>query len=146
MIECKDATEENLAYIWQNMRKQDKTELTHMGYTDANYIDRLINVDMGLVVYYEGVPLCYIFAQKTTHCAIIGFFATPEINKRPFVFHLFAKGIVDIFKEELFGYRCMICLWEKYERSKKWVKALGFTPTKHTMFMNNELFRLYENR
>jgi len=133
----------DLQYLWEHMRTRDKEEARLMYLTDSNYVDLLKDVN-GCIAHLNGKPAAMFWAARFQSTAVLGFIATDAVNRIPKSFHSVALGVVGAFKNEFFGMRLLIPLWDKYESNKRWVKTLGFTPTDYIMPFTGEPFRIWE--
>ena len=129
--------EEQFFYIWDNLREHDRIELTVVGVTRENAIERMSWCDETQIGSIDGVPLAVIGYVTTAATIRFNFFATDECDKHWLLITRMSKAYVQYNIKKHPHLRPIIEVWEGHSTSVRWLKLLGFKPTgayRHTPF------------
>ena len=148
-----DLTSDSLGYIWRNMREYDSIELNIQGYGRSE-AEKLVDQPYSYTLYSRAsmrpvavggaVPWPIIPMMGCPRMLIWGF-GTDEADKCMKEIHKYVKGFVDFLAIEEWQRLISVIVWEKHEKSRRWLRRLGFKDSEYSFpGLNNERLILME--
>ena len=148
-----DLTTESLDYIWRNMRDYDSIELNIQGYgrTEA---EKLVDQPYSYTLYSSASmrPVAVGGAVHSPLAPVIGGlrmflwgFGTDEADESMLSIHKYSSAFIDLLEVEEWQRMMSVMVWEKHNKSRRWLRRLGFKDSEYAFpGLNNERLILME--
>ena len=148
-----DLTLDSLNYIWRNMREYDSIELKIQGYGKSEaekLVDQVYSytlysgASMRPVAVGGAVPWPMAPVMGCARMLIWGF-GTNEADKHMIDIHKYTSAFLDFLSAEEWQRMVSVIVWEKHEKSRRWLRRLGFKDSEYAFpGLNNERLIMME--
>jgi len=133
-------TKDSLGYIWRNMRDYDSTELSVQGFGRSE-AEKLVDQPYSYTLYSSTSmrPVAVGGAAPWPIAPVMGAprillwgFGTDEADKYMIEIHKFTKAFIDFLADEEWQRMLSVMIWEKHDKSRRWLKRLGFVDSEYS--------------
>ena len=152
-LKLDDLTSESLSYIWRNMREYDSIELNIQGY-GRDEAEKLVDQPYSYTLYSRAslrpiavggaVPWPMAPMLACPRMLLWGF-GTDEADNYMLEIHKFSSAFMDFLAIEEWQRMLSVMVWEKHNKSRRWLRRLGFKDSEYAFpGLNNERLILME--